>query len=185
VKTAEQIAAEITGDPVTTSIDWSVYSPNREQVEQMIARAIATDRAQAVVPGGPEQIARAVFDEYVKEAGLRVDPPVLLARAVTAGIDAAWSSWEPESVPHTPEPWTNDDGIEFEPFITRRAAGIWVTDTEGRRECVRLEPSTSHDYNPDNGATADVFLYHGDAAEEDSVTYVNLFEGTGPEDDDE
>jgi hypothetical protein len=178
VKTAEQIAAEALEKHA------SIHAERLSGANALTIAiaAIEADRAQAVVPGGPEQIAHGVLEQWSRSGWTTAQA---MARAVTAGIDAAWSSWEPESVPHTPEPWTNDDGIEFEPFTTDRAAGIWVTDTYGRRECVRLEPSDSHGYNPDNGATADVFLYHGDAAEEDSVTYVNLFEGTGPEDDDE
>jgi hypothetical protein len=177
MKTAEQIA----DDQIEINAD-AILEGERDWFRARIIDAITADRAQAVVPGGPEQIAASIVAQWQRSGWTEREA---LKQAVNAGIAAAWSSWEPESTPQTPEPWTNEDGIEFEPFISDRAAGIWVTDTEGRRECVRLVPSDSHGYNPDNGATADVFLYLGTGDEEESVTYVNLFEGTGPGDDDE
>lgn len=76
---------------------------------------------------------------------------------------------------------TNMDGITWEPWTDGESIGFRVIEVDtGRVEIVKLTPTGSHDINPDNGATADVFLYHdatGTAeGDGDAVTYINLFE---------
>ena len=65
--------------------------------------------------------------------------------------------------------WTNGDGITWEPFIDGRTLGYKLTEVStGRVEYILLVPTDNHDINPENGATADTFLYHldQDAADE-------------------
>jgi hypothetical protein len=54
------------------------------------------------------------------------------------------------------------EGVTFTPMSVRGAIGYTVRDTAGRVEHVFLLPTTDHDINLDDRATADVFLYHAD-----------------------
>lgn len=77
---------------------------------------------------------------------------------------------------------TTEDGITWEPWTDGESIGFRAIEVEtGRAEIVKLTPTDWHEVNPENGATADVFLYHvteDEAAEEIELvaTYVNLFE---------
>lgn len=59
--------------------------------------------------------------------------------------------------------WTNSDGITYEPFIEGHILGYRITELQtGKVEYMLLSPTEHHEINPDNGATADTFLYHVD-----------------------
>lgn len=99
MKTPEQIAEHTAWQLYTArkKSDHERIILTRSSLVSHLTGAVKADRAQAVVPGGPEQIADAVFSEYMGgEPNSRSGLPALLARAVTAGITAAWESWEPD-----------------------------------------------------------------------------------------
>ncbi len=59
--------------------------------------------------------------------------------------------------------WTNGDGITFEPFIEGHTLGYRITEVAtGKVEYILLNPTEHHEFNPDNDATADTFVYHVD-----------------------
>ena len=65
--------------------------------------------------------------------------------------------------------WTNDDGVTWEPFIEGRTLGYKLTNVATDRvEYILLNPTASHEINPENGCIADTFVYHldQDAADE-------------------
>lgn len=91
-----------------------------------------------------------------------------------------------------------DEGVTFTPMVVPGGIGYTVRDRAGRVEHVFLLPSTGHEINVDDGATADTFLHHVDvhAADEwavevarpassahladfaEPITYVSHFYGT-------
>lgn len=56
--------------------------------------------------------------------------------------------------------FTNADGITFEPFAMDGVVGFRIVEVATERvEYLVLAPSGGHEYNEDNGATADTFVY--------------------------
>jgi hypothetical protein len=59
---------------------------------------------------------------------------------------------------------TNVDGVTFEPWTDGESLGFRIIEcATGKVEYIILCPTDRHEYNPDNEATADTFLYVVDA----------------------
>lgn len=74
---------------------------------------------------------------------------------------------------------TTEEGVTFTPESVDGGIGYKITSPGGAVEYVFLVPSTEHQYNDDNGAIADTFIYHVDMAGAEAWAEENAGPGTG------